>query len=135
MKDEMIGHLQERLGALNEGKRLTWSLDDRAAVSRLLIEIQRMELKEKALVVIEHIAVNSDQEGGEIGLIYMATHAANDRCLHQHTDWKEWVEKFYEDLIARGEHKPISADENRKQLKQLSARAEALLSLPLPEET
>jgi hypothetical protein len=113
---QLITWLQMRLSALNNGKRLTWSLDDREAVSRLLYEIQKLEFKNKALIVIEHFAVHGDDENKEIALVYKAVHVANGHCLAPHDDWKEWVERSYADLIARGEHKPDNEIASKMQI-------------------
>lgn len=52
--EQAIRLLQERLNLLNEGRILTWSLDDRAAVSHLMIRVQDSENESGAVVNHEH---------------------------------------------------------------------------------
>lgn len=71
-----------------------------------------MNLKDKALVVIEHIALHSDwltveEYQKNIDVIYMASHVANGHCTADHKSWVDDVEKAYTDLVERGEYKDV----------------------------
>lgn len=123
LKQQQITHLQNRLSSANNKKQVVWSLADRSAVSSLLIEMQQMVLREKALILIEHIAVHCEDDW--TSMVYRAAHAANDMCLNSHKDWKEEVEKSFDDLVARGEHEP-DKEKYREKLLDMKSRMEAM---------
>jgi len=65
MKTETaIRYLQKRLAAMNEGKRFSWTLNDRAAVSHLLIEFEKDEslLSDVIKQVIEQFEASRSAE-------------------------------------------------------------------------
>jgi hypothetical protein len=65
-----------------------------------------MDLKSKALVVIEYISLHIATP--EAADIYMAAHVANGHCPNPHESWLEWLNAFYDGLVASGNFNPES---------------------------
>jgi hypothetical protein len=59
------------------------------------------ELKDKALKVIEFIAMNHWDRPEAI--IYRISHIANGECENPHWDWVEELNQLYDKLKAEGE--------------------------------
>ncbi len=64
MKKEEIEYIQNRLGLLNSGKKITWSLKDRQIVSALCIEATQQSVQSDKVVCSKHdfrpVADNSE---------------------------------------------------------------------------
>ncbi len=59
-------------------------------------------LQEKALAVIEHLALEDCSESESVALIYQAAHIALGQCKYKHEGWLAWLDVAYEKLVARG---------------------------------
>jgi hypothetical protein len=78
-------------------------------------------MKDKALQCIDWICLTESREGDKaMDMILRFAHAAVDHCPNPHADWKQELEKFFDDLVAQGELRIETREEHIKRINELT---------------
>jgi hypothetical protein len=78
-------------------------------------------LKDKALQCIDWICLIENREGDKaMDTISRFAHAAIDYCPNPHNDWKQELEKFFDDLVAQGELRIETLEEHIRRINELT---------------
>jgi len=87
----------------------------------------RLTLKDKALIVIEQLCyARGDDPDDEFGnLVYEIVHAANNRCLNEHKDWKQKVKDMYAGMVLSGEYREETKEQCLDRLRNLRRSMES----------
>lgn len=68
--------------------------------------MEEITTQQKALIVIEYIAIHADDEDKNMGVVYKLSHVANGNCTANHEDWAKLLEDIFDDLVKSGEYNP-----------------------------
>ncbi|MDD5517886.1 MAG: hypothetical protein PHV98_00860 [Candidatus Omnitrophica bacterium] len=64
----------------------------------------KLTLEQKALLCIDWIAMMECRLNDKpLDMIYQFAHVAADICPNKHDDWRQELEKFYQNLVDKGE--------------------------------
>lgn len=85
-----------------------------------------LTLKDKALQCIDWICLMEERQNDDaMDKIARFAHAAIDQCPNPHNDWKQELEKFFNELIDRGELRVETKEEYIKRINEMDIDLDA----------